>query len=412
MALTKSPPGGDTHEEEAMAIRRSIKQVVDSATRQFASPFAPVIRSISIALRQSGEDHAAAGQQLEVHIYAPFDGSGASDDFMRLEGYLRNLQPEEMGDFADLVKGVLDETVQVAVGDDEDDEDDDEEESPKVQKLLEQLAGKVEIIEALGRNIEELEKELKQYEADSEDDIEMKTELKRLRELIAEGDLVLSKRNEYITKLERRVKQQNDDSEDAEKTRSEMKALRKKLNRSEQLLKDQAAVVSEQKEDLAWYYQHSKATPSASRNTREVADDMAIHQDASDNLDAEDSYHVKGGQIDRSDAAGLDHAEDRGRSIDGTEAKSSPDNPERSEEPASRAKTKKSPSSVPIPSPRDNAKGGGAQHGRKTRQNSKADETTKKPAAGPQSRKMLKGTGIFHKGYELEDGWSSPSTTA
>ena len=227
MAPSKPPPStaDETVFQDSGALLATIKQVITRSTRQCTAPFAPLISAVSIGLREPKDDYSAANQDVEVYIYAPFNGGNTGAIYQRLEGYLHKLQPEEMDRFVRLVDQFRSETA--------DDDDDDEDEFD-----------------------------------DGEGERGRSAEIERLKGMLVERD-------SKIAKLKKQVEQRDAESEDLEEKTAELEKLRKDLIKSEESLVKQAARISVLEEEVGWYHRNPTKTPPALSGNAGNADNAA-----------------------------------------------------------------------------------------------------------------------------------------
>lgn len=134
--------------QDPEALLETLKHAIIGSIRQQAAPFASIISSMSIGLRQPQDHHGAAAQEFGVHIYTPSNEGNMSASYQRLEGYLHSFQPEEMARFVCLVDRVCGETLDdencqegvFQTNDEQDvDSEDDDEKTAEMEKLREQV---------------------------------------------------------------------------------------------------------------------------------------------------------------------------------------------------------------------------------------------------------------------------------
>jgi vacuolar-type H+-ATPase subunit I/STV1 len=173
-------------------------------------------------MRQSQDHHGAADRDIEVYIYTPLNEGITSATHRRLEGYLRKLQPEEIGRFVRLVKSVRAELA----GEDKKEDDiehHDREEGPKIERL--------------------------------------------------EG--MLFERDSQLAKLRKQVDQRDTKSEDDEAKASEWRSLRDKLEEKTKRLRDQKALTEGLNDELKIWRDLDAKRASVSRGNAGNADDIA-----------------------------------------------------------------------------------------------------------------------------------------
>ncbi|KAM0705920.1 hypothetical protein Q7P35_007280 [Cladosporium inversicolor] len=236
------PAADETSLQDPNASLEPFKQAIVSLTRQLiATPFAPAISSISIALCGSKRSHGAADREVDVYAYAPFNGGNASESFQRLEGYIRNLHSDEKAEFV---------------------------------RIVDRLRG--DAGERAGDGGSKLKEVIAQRKA-----------------LLTERDALLAERDSHIAQLKRQSKQQDADSEDDEAKTAELEALRAKLDKKTQILKDQKALNEALNDEVKiWRDLDSKRSPEL-LDAADKNDNVKAKASVRGDIDTEDTGVVE-----------------------------------------------------------------------------------------------------------------------
>ena len=154
------------------ALLATLKHAIAESIRQHATPFASIISSISIGLRQPQDHHGTAAREFGVYIYTPSNEGNISASYQRLEGYIHNLQPKEKARFVRLVDRIRGEMFDI--DDDQEDDfqnndeqdadgEDDDEKTAELEKLREQVKRREKRLNEQAAYHEELQEEVAWY---------------------------------------------------------------------------------------------------------------------------------------------------------------------------------------------------------------------------------------------------------